>query len=212
MYHFFYDAQAGETGPDNNFMEIHDFEEQIKYLAENNYYVPSWDELEDFVNGKIGLPEKSIIITVDDGNESFFKLAVPVLEKYNFYATSFLITSWYPDRLEKYTSPVIDYQSHSHDMHKAGSDGKGAILTLSYESACQDLKASKDLIGEKCKVFCYPFGHYNDKAKQTLKDCGYTMAFTVKGGYVSPGMDLYELPRVRMSKGISLNSFIAKVK
>ena len=212
MYHFFYDAQAGETGRDNNYMEIHDFEEQIKYLAENNYYVPSWDELEDFVNGKIGLPEKSIIITVDDGDESFYKLAVPVLEKYNFYATSFLITSWYPDRPEKYTSDVIDYQSHSNNMHRAGSDGKGAILTLDYESACQDLNESKRITGDKCKVFCYPFGHYNERAKQILKDCGFTMAFTVEGGYVTPGMDLYQLPRVRMSKGISLNSFIAKIK
>ena len=212
MYHFFYDEQAGETAPDNNYMEIHDFEEQIKYLAENNYYVPSWDELADFVNGKIGLPEKSIIITVDDGDESFFKLAVPVLEKYNFYATSFVITSWYPDRPEKYPSPVIDYQSHSNDMHIAGTDGKGAILTIDYNSACEDLKASRSILGENCKIFCYPFGHYNDRAKQILKDCNYTMAFTVEGGYVTPGMDPYQLPRVRMSKGISLNAFITKIK
>lgn len=212
MYHFFYDEQAGETAQDNNYMEIHDFEEQVKYLAENNYYVPSWDELEDFVNGKIGLPEKSVIITVDDGDESFFRLAVPVLEKYNFYATSFLITSWYPDRPETYTSEVIDYQSHSDNMHRAGSDGKGAILTIDYDAGCNDLNQSKRITGDQCKVFCYPFGHYNDRAIQMLKDCGFTMAFTVEGGYVTPGMDLYKLPRVRMSKGISLNSFIAKIQ
>ena len=212
MYHFFYDEQAGETARDNNYMEIHDFEEQVKYLAENNYYVPNWDELEDFVNGKIGLPEKSVIITVDDGDESFFRLAVPVLEKYNFYATSFLITSWYPDRPSVYTSEVIDYQSHSDNMHRAGNNGKGAILTIDYESGCKDLNQSKQITGNECKVFCYPFGHYNDNAIQMLKDCGFTMAFTVEGGYVTPGMDLYKLPRVRMSKGISLNAFIAKIQ
>lgn len=212
MYHFFYDKNSPETKTDANFMEIHDFEEQIKYLAENNYYVPSWEELEDFVNGKIGLPEKSIIITVDDGDSSFFKLAVPVLEKYNFYATSFLISSWYPNGIDSVKSPVVDFQSHSHNMHRAGSDGKGAILTLSYDSACEDLQTSKNTIGTDCRIFCYPFGHFNDSAKKVLKDCGFKMAFTTQGGYVTPGMNLYELPRVRMSKGISLNAFIAKIK
>lgn len=212
MYHFFYDEQAGEKGKDNNYMEIHDFEEQVKYLADNNYYVPTWQEVQDFIDGKIGLPEKSVIITVDDGDESFFRLAVPVLEKYNFYATSFLITSWYADCLNNYTSPVIDFQSHSHNMHIAGSDGKGAFLTLSYEDACNDLNTTRSIIGENCVVFCYPFGHYNDKAEQTLKDCKYTLAFTTKYGRVSPGMNSYELPRIRMSKGDSLQSFISKVQ
>lgn len=212
MYHFFYDETAGETGRDNNYMEIHDFEEQIKYLAENNYYVPTWEEVVSYVNDEKGLPEKSVVITVDDGDESFFRLAVPVLEKYNFTATSFLITSWYGSAAQKHVSSVVDYQSHSDNMHRAGSDGKGAFLTLSYEDACKDLEQSRAIIGDSCRVFCYPFGHYNDNAKKTLKDCNYILAFTTKGGRVFPGMDPYQLPRVRMSKGVSLNSFISMVK
>ena len=212
MYHFFYDAEAGETGADNNFMEIKAFEEQVKYLAENNYYVPTWEEVVDFVNGKIGLPEKSVIITVDDGNQTFFKLAVPILKKYKFYATSFVITSWYPDVVTEENAEVVDFQSHSHDMHKGGTNGKGAILTLPYEEACNDLEASKKVLGEQCRVFCYPFGHYNEQAKKELKDCNFIAAFTVEGGRVKPGMDCLQLPRIRMSKGETLNSFINKVK
>lgn len=210
MYHFFYDKDAGETGQDNNFMEIHDFEEQIKYLSENNYYVPTWEEVLGYIKGENGLPLKSIVITVDDGDESFFRLAVPVLEKYNFKATSFLITSWYPISQTSYS--LIDLQSHSHDMHKAGSDGKGAFLTLSYDAACSDLKTSRSIIGENCKVFCYPFGHFTDKCKKILKDCDFILSFTTKGGRVYPGADPYELPRVRMSKGDSLKAFMNKVK
>lgn len=210
MYHFFYDAEAGETGNDNNFMEIHDFEEQIKYLAENDYYVPTWDEVLGYINGKNGLPLKSVVITVDDGAESFFRLAVPVLEKYHYTATSFLITSWYDIPTENYK--IVDFQSHSHDMHKPGSDGKGAFLTISYEDACKDLETCRAELGENCKVFCYPFGHYNDRCKQILKDCNYILAFTTKGGRVYPGSDPLQLPRVRMSKGDSLNAFVSKIK
>lgn len=211
MYHFFYDATAGETGRDANYTEIHDFEEQIKYLSDNGYYVPTWDEVLGYINDKNGLPLKSVVITVDDGDESFFRLAVPILDKYNLKATSFAITSWYtiPQNQDLHS---VDLQSHSHDMHKAGSDGKGAFLTKSYEDACTDVKTSRSILGDNCIVFCYPFGHYNDKCKQVLKDCNYILAFTTQGGRVFPGSDPYELPRVRISKGISLNAFISKVK
>ncbi len=212
MYHFFYDKQAGETGTDNNYMEIHDFEEQIKYLSENNYYIPTWDEVLGYISGTNGLPLKSVIITVDDGDESFFRLAVPILEKYNIKATSFLITSWYEGQLSKYNSDSVDFQSHSYNMHIPGSDGKGAFLTMSYEDACTDLENCRSIIGENCKVFCYPFGHFNDTCKQILKDCNFTLAFTTQGGRVYPGDDPYELPRIRMSKGDSINSFINKVQ
>lgn len=212
MYHFFYDEAAGETATDNNYMEIKSFEEQVKYLAENNYYVPTWEEVEDFVNGKKGLPEKSVIITVDDGDESFFRLAVPILKKYNFYATSFIITSWYPHMITAENAEVVDFQSHSDNMHKSGSNGKGAMLTLSYEEVCKDLENSRSVIGDTCRVYCYPFGHYNNNAKKELEDCNYKLAFTVEGGRVTPGLDCLQLPRIRMSKGDSLNSFINKIK
>ena len=214
MYHFFYDEQAGETGKDANFMEIHAFEEQIKYLSENDYYVPTWEEVLGYVQGKNGLPLKSVILTVDDGDESFVRLAVPVLQKYNFTATSFLITSWYTSPIdmnaEKYKN--VDFQSHSHKMHQAGSNGKGAFLTISYEDGCKDLETCRTIITEGCKVFCYPFGHFNDNCKKMLKDCNYILAFTTQGGRVFPGDDPLELSRVRMSKGDSLNAFISKIK
>ena len=82
MYHFFYDKNV-TTKNDGNWMEIHLFEDQMKYLSENNYYQPTWDELIDYVDGKTTLPEKSVIVTADDGNPSFFELAVPICQKYN---------------------------------------------------------------------------------------------------------------------------------
>lgn len=181
MYHFFYDKSKGEKGTDNNFMEVSAFEEQMKYLADNNYYFPSWSEVEAYVNGTKTLPEKSVVITIDDGAASFVKYAIPIIEKYNVKATSFVVTSWNGDTLPKqYKSSHLDFQSHSHDMHRAGSNGKGRIVNLSYKDALEDVTKSKNIIGN-CTVFCYPFGHYNDTAKKVLKDAGYTLAFTTQG-------------------------------
>lgn len=212
MYHFFYDESKGEKGKDNNWMEISAFEEQMKYLSDNNYYFPTWEEVEAFVDGKRSLPSKSVVITIDDGDQSFIKLAIPIIETYNVKATSFVVTSWNGNWLPKtYRSSHMDFQSHSHDSHRAGANGKGRLVNMSYEEAVQDVTKSKNIIGN-CKVFCYPFGHYNYTSIKALKDSNYILAFTTQGGKVYPGANKFALPRVRMSKGISLNSFIEKIK
>lgn len=212
MYHFFYDKSKGEKGNDANWMEVSAFEEQMKYLSDNNFYFPSWSEVEAYVVGTKTLPAKSIVITIDDGDESFIKYAIPIIEKYNVKATSFVVTSWNGDWLPKsYKSSHLNFQSHSHDMHRSGANGKGRFVNLSYKDALEDVTKSKNIIGN-CTVFCYPFGHYNDTAKKVLKDAGYKLAFTTKGGRVYPGQDKFALPRVRMSKGISLSAFKEAVK
>lgn len=209
MYHFFYDKNVS-SGRDNNYMEISDFEEQIKYLTDNNFYFPTWKEVEDYIDGKISLPDKSVVITVDDGDDSFFELAVPVIQKYNAKATSFVITSWYGYRADN-KEANISYQSHSDCMHEGGANGKGVMLSWSYDKITEDLKQSSRTLGG-ATVFCYPFGHYNDSAKKALKDAGYRLAFTTEGGRVYKGSNKLALPRVRMSKGVSLSSFASMVQ
>ena len=212
MYHFFYDASKGENGADNNWMEVSAFEAQMKYLVDNKYYFPSWSEVEAYVNGTKTLPAKSVVVTIDDGDASFIKYAIPIIEKYNVKATSFVVTAWNGDWLPKsYKSSHLNFQSHSHDMHRSGANGKGRFVNLSYKEALNDVTKSKNIIGN-CTVFCYPFGHYNDNAIKVLKDAGYKLAFTTKGGRVYPGQNKFALPRVRISKGITMKAFEEAVK
>lgn len=208
MYHFFYDKNVS-SGKDNNYMEISDFEDQIKYLTDNDFYFPTWQEVEDYIEGKINLPSKSVVITVDDGDDSFFELAVPIIQKYNAKATSFIITSWYGYRANN-KQANISYQSHSDCMHE-GANGKGVMLSWTYDKIMEDVKQSSKTLGGST-VFCYPFGHYNDLDKKVLKDAGYRLAFTTEGGRVYKGSDKFALPRVRMAKGISLSTFASMVQ
>lgn len=212
MYHCFYDESAGEQGENSNWMEISDFEEQMRYLSENNYYYPSWDEVYEFVNGTKDLPSKSIVITMDDGHESVYSLALPILNKYNVSATAFVITDWTGKNvIQKYKSDILNFQSHSHDMHKAGKDGKGAFLTITKEEAEKDLETTKKIL-ESSDAFCYPFGDTNEFTHKMLSEAGFKVAVTTKSGRVTPGADPLLLTRVRMSKGDSLSEFIDRIK
>ena len=213
MYHFFYDATTPPPTTDGNFIEVKAFEEQLKYLKDNNYYFPTWTEVEKYVDKEINLPAKSLVITVDDGDESFFKYAVPLLQKYDITATSFVIGAWYgwraaPENRQK----NVSYQSHSYDMHESGAGGEPRMKIWSKDKMVQDIQTSYSELNEEEKVFCYPFGQYNDTSVQAVKDAGSILAFTTEGGKVFPGANKYLLPRVRIYKGISLNTFISRIQ
>lgn len=207
MYHFFYDKTKGETAKDGNWLEVATFEEHLNYLEENDFYFPTWQQVADYVNGKIDLPKKSVVLTVDDGEESFFKVALPVIEKYDIKLTQFLVTSWNGWFKNDYPAKQVTYQSHSDNMHKAGADGRGAIVNWSYSEVLNDLKTSRSVLGDECIAFCYPFGHYNDNAKKAVKEAGFKIAVTTEGGRAKKGSDPYALPRVRTSSSTTLEVF-----
>lgn len=213
MYHFFYDSSIGQTAHDSNYLEINTFEEQIKYLVNNNYYFPTWNELNDYIDNKIMLPKKSIIITIDDGAESFFRLAYNVLLKYNVKATSFIVTSWTSLNNINVDRLLINFQSHTHNMHRGGCNtGHGGIFQcIDYNDAINDLNTSKSIIGSS-EVLAYPFGDYNNAIINELKDVGFKMAVTTNSGRVVVGSNKYLLPRVRISNNTTLSSFINLIK
>ncbi|MDR0853091.1 MAG: polysaccharide deacetylase family protein [Clostridiales Family XIII bacterium] len=209
MYHYFYNPDLGETSKDANWMNIHDFEAQLKYLTDNRYYFPTWDEVIAFIYGEAGLPEKSVVLTSDDGDPSFYSMAAPLAEKYRAKLTGFIITGVaYDGLIDPYISDYITFESHSHDMHRAGSDGDGRILTATPEEIAADVQGGFDYLGKK-DVYCYPFGDTNEAAEAALKANGVKLAFTTQSGPCAPNMDPLSLPRMRMSEGTSLASFIA---
>ena len=212
MYHFFYDASAGQTGPDANYMEIHAFEEQMKYLHDNGYYYPSWQEVADFIDGKISLPSKSVVVTADDGNKSFFDLAVPILHKYEVKATSFIITKYSGDFYLTHKDPYVSYQSHTNSMHEGGCAGgtNGKMRCISLEDGIADLKKSYELLGNS-DALAYPFGETGGNAVQIAIDSGVKVAVTTAEGKAKRGMNKYKLPRKRMYKGQTLSAFISKL-
>lgn len=214
MYHWFYDDINGEkSGGDNNhnYTSRSSFEEQMKYLVDNNFYFPTWDELEKYIDDQIDLPEKSIILTDDDGQESFFRIALPICQKYKIPITAFVISDkalWREYVNEEY----LDIESHTNSMHMRTCKGSwdGAAMCMPYEDVLYDLNVSVENIGHN-SALAYPFGHYNDNFIRALKEAGIHMAFTVNEGRVKKGNDKYKLPRVRISRGISISSYAKKV-
>ena len=210
MYHYVYDKDnPPQEELNSNFIEVHDLEEELKYLVENNYYFPTWEEVQQYVEGNLLLPEKSVVLTFDDGAYSFLNLGVPLFNKYKIPVTSFLIGNIDGEKkVKKYSSEYLTFQSHSYNMHRAGGNiGHGGIFpAMDHDEAVADLKKSIE-IGGNSDAFAYPYGDYNDNCVQAVKDAGFKCAVTTEYGRAKPGDDPLLLPRVRMSRGQSLESF-----
>lgn len=208
MYHQFTADPNGETGwLRGNYAFIGDFDAQMNHIATTGFYLPTWDELSAFIDGRLFLPARSVIITDDDADQTWFDLAVPVVEKYGLLSTSFMITAY---RTDPPPSIYVLRRSHTHDMHQAGENGKGRMVNWSAEQIAADLNTSGDLLGVR-EVIAYPFGHYNDTAKQGVAMAGYEMARTIEPGYVGIGTDKLALPVVRIDYGMGLDALVSRI-
>ena len=93
MYHYIEPKLNNHETDNKSIINLEDFEQNMKYLHDEGYRTITLNQLEQYVSGKISLPQKSIVITFDDGYQNNYTLAYPVLQKYNFHASLFVIGS-----------------------------------------------------------------------------------------------------------------------
>lgn len=212
-YHFFYDSSLGEYCGEGNCMDVKDFEKELYFLKVNNYKTLTIDEFIKWIYGEIELPNRSVLLTIDDGAmgtglDNGNKL-IPLLEKYDLHATLFLISGWH--KYSNYISPNLDVESHTYNMHSGGAcdtEERGSkLLCSSKEQIKEDLTISKQEIGSD-KAFCYPMYVYNDKVISVLKEMGYKVAFTGGGYKATRDNDKYKIPRYHIYDSTSLDEFI----
>ena len=73
-------------------MKPENFDEQMKYLHDNDYHSITQEEFDAYMSGDGDLPDRPVMITFDDGYIDNYKEAYPILKKYGFTATIFVIT------------------------------------------------------------------------------------------------------------------------
>lgn len=71
-----------------------EFEKQMEYLSQNGYHVITLDQLYNAFYNKGSLPDKPIAITFDDGYRDNFTNAFPIMQRYHFPGTVFMVSSY----------------------------------------------------------------------------------------------------------------------
>ena len=216
MFHYLYDE---EDPPEDlysrygNYIGLQALQEEVDWLKAENYYFPTWEEVREFAEGRLILPDKSIVLTFDDGEKATLEKLAPFAEKNRIPITSFLITSKNGEKkVREYTSEYLIYQSHTHDLHRAGGVAgyKGIFPVIGFEEGVADVKTSAKICGSR-DAFAYPYGDYSESARAILDEAGFKCAVTTQPGRVYPGDDPLLLTRQRMMLGQSLETFQSMV-
>lgn len=224
-HHFLDDSDKEKYFKNNNFIvSKENFEEQLIYLRDNGYDSMSSDDLKCYIEGNCDFKnKKKVLITIDDGNISSYYIALPLLEKYGYNAINFVIGSRVADKTGdvdvkklqflgkdliediRENHPLMEIGVHSFNLHSK-IDNKVPTDYYSYEELVKDVLKAKDLLDSD--LYCYPFGDYKNDMDKAVKEAGYKMAFKYNPpGYVKPGDNLYQIPRVEVRGDYSIDDF-----
>lgn len=189
-----------------------EFRDQMAYLAWRGYTSITPIELLEHLKKGTPLPEKPILITFDDGYRNNFTNAFPIMQKYGFTGTIFLITdyigndAWYMGWQEVKEMQQSGFVFGSHTLSHT------PLTAISLSEAEKQLRESREVLEWRLAApvtfFAYPTGAYSETIEEMTKTTGYDAAFTVNFGRVTKDSDLYALKRIPLFKSsFSLMNF-----
>jgi peptidoglycan/xylan/chitin deacetylase (PgdA/CDA1 family) len=187
------------------------FKEQMKYLKDNGYTTLTLNELYNFLEKNKPIPEKSIVITLDDGYVDNYTNAYPILKELGLNATVFVVTSNIDKDKRTLTSKQIKEMDEAGIQIASHTYNHDKLDDLPYEKQLQTMKKSKDdlekILNHKVDFIAYPYGKWNEESIKAAKDAGYKMAFTTQGGWSNKQDGIYTLNRVYISSLKGIDNF-----
>ena len=178
------------------------FDWHMAYLKKHHFNVLPLRTLVQIIKQGKPLPRKSVVITFDDGSADNFQYAFPVLKKYDFPATIFVITDVV--NTEGYLTTAQMKEMLAQGIEIGSHTRRHAYLPgILGKTLLEEIRDSKDMLEQELGVtvanFAYPAGGFTQEAKRIVQTSGYESACTTNRGYDRFNRDVYELKRVRFS-------------
>lgn len=183
-----------------------EFRQDMEYIKNGGYTPIFLTELVESTHGGAPLPSKPVVITFDDGYESFYEYIYPILKEYGYKAV-FSVVGQYTDQYseaddhhiryshctweqlkEMSDSGLVEIGNHSYNLHvnKNGRHGAKKKQGENVEAYEEVLKKDIGLMQERCyeylgeypTVFTYPFGQISKDALPVIKKMGFQAVLT----------------------------------
>jgi peptidoglycan/xylan/chitin deacetylase (PgdA/CDA1 family) len=203
-YHRFNTYQA-----DSMTVDVSEFAFQLRYLKEHGYHFLPLARYIDYRLGKAPAPPPhSVVVTMDDGHESVYAQALPLIEQYRIPVTLFIYPSaisnahyamtWKQLQALKATG-LFDIQSHTY-WHPNFKTEKRRLTPSQYIKFVDfQLRRSKAVLDKKLGIhvtmLAWPYGIYDDRLIQMAKQAGYQAAFALNGRHAGDADKIMAISR-----------------
>jgi len=186
------------------------FQNAMARLHEGRYQTLRLMDAANYLQRGTPFPDRSFVITFDDGYQSVYKEAFPVLEGYGMSATVFLTVVKKGEaksggRLPSLTGCSVLSWKEIQEMQQSGIDFGAHTLThpdltrVPFDrvkaEVCDGKSIIEDALSAQVTSFAYPYGRYNDQIRDLVRE-HFACACSDKLGLARQGSDLYALERV----------------
>jgi peptidoglycan/xylan/chitin deacetylase (PgdA/CDA1 family) len=215
MYHVINPPPAGAPYP-GLYVAPSEFAAQMEALKAAGWHAVTLDQVEAYWTRGVPLgPGKPIVLTFDNGYQSQYTNALPVLQRLGWVADENIQLSGLPPSQGGLTdSQVRGLISAGWELDTQGISHADLVALSPSELQYQVASARQTLrqrYGVPVNWFCYPSGHYNAAVIAEVKAAGFVGSTTVIPGWAGPSSDLYRLPRLRVLGGTSPSALLSQI-
>jgi len=195
-----------------------DFEAQLQTLKSGGYQTITCKQLADYLANTQDLPEKSVIISFDDGRASVLSVAKPLLDKFGFQAVLFInpgsvgaknYLSW--DDLKALAQAGYEIDSHTQSHLNLTRKPRNLTMAQFQEKVRAEIEDSyaaiEQHLGQAPVALAYPFGNYDLFVMRATKEAGYRLGLSIDPGAIDNRSAPWALPRKMIVDGTSANTF-----
>jgi len=207
MYH----SVNQQINPEVNTVHPPNFVRHMEFLKKNHYHVVSLSDLLEAIQGNKSLPNKSVVITFDDGYRDNYTYAFKTLKQYGFPATIFVVTGEIGK--ENYlTWPQLREMEKNGITIGSHTQTHAYLPQIGQAEQVEQIEASKQVLEKRLRhrvnFFAYPTGGFSEKIKEIVRKAGYKAACTTNRGYNRLNKDVYELKRIRFGDEDNLDMIL----
>lgn len=220
-------ASRSPHDPDGLHIRADRFAAQIDYLRRHYRPVSLLEFLSARREGR-RLPNRTVVLTFDDGYRNFLTVAAPILAERGLPASVFLITDrvaetsgdephWSEPDDERYLSWQEVKRLARDQGFEFGSHTRSHphLPGLTVDESERELRESRDAIaaclGAGTIPFAYPYGGYTGELAERVRACGYTCGLTTDAGPNEFDADLFLIRRTLVGDGDDVPAFAARV-
>jgi peptidoglycan/xylan/chitin deacetylase (PgdA/CDA1 family) len=203
------------------------FDRHMGLLAGAGYHPVTVSALMEWRKAGRSVPERTVLITFDDGLRDFMTGALPILDRHGFPATLYVVSGllgktslWLAplgeggramlseSELRQVADHNVEIGAHTHthpqlDLLPAGK-ARDEIFR------CKAIL--EDVLSRPVLSFAYPHGYASNATRALVRSAGYTSACRVRNALSDSSEDRFALARIIISPDLSDEAFLGLVR